>query len=75
MRKPEYTIVDDIAPALSVLHDAHDLLRYQVDKSRGTRKRRIKYVKDIVSNAIGAISRQGLTVDEWRAAVERMSAG
>jgi hypothetical protein len=75
MRKPEYTIVDDLAPALSVLHDAHDLLRDLVGQSHGTRKRRVKYVKNAVFDAIGAIARQGLTVDEYRAAVERARAG
>lgn len=56
------------------LHAVRDLLLAQADKARGPRKRRLKAIEASVLDAIGALSRQGMTIDEWRDAAERPGA-
>lgn len=56
------------------LHTARDLLLAQADKNRGRHKRQLKNIENAVLDAIGAISRQGMTPDERSAAAARMRA-
>jgi hypothetical protein len=65
----------DPLPVDASLHVARDLLLAQADKTRGSRKRRLMNIEAAVLDAIGSLTRQGLTTHEWRAAVARMPAG
>ncbi len=57
---------------LACLHVARDLLLAQIEGARGPRKRKLKNIEAPVLDAIGAIARQGLTVEESRAAFAEM---
>jgi hypothetical protein len=67
MRKPS---IIDLDPVCTVLHAAVGLLR-----ASSAPKRRIRNIESAIFDAIGAISRQGMTPDEWSAAAARMRAG
>ena len=53
------------------LHAARDLLLAQAEKARGPRRRRLKNVESAILDAIGAVARNGLTIDECRDAADR----
>jgi hypothetical protein len=59
-------------PALACLHVARDLLHARAVNARGSTKRKLRNIEAAVFDAIGTISRQGLTVEEFRAAVAAM---
>ncbi len=58
--------------ALACLHVARDLLLARAANERGPRKRKLKNIEATVFDAIGAVSRQGLTVEEFRTAAAQL---
>jgi len=72
MRKS--TIFDELDAVCAALHVARDMLLTQADKARGPRRRRLKNIESAVLDALGALARQGMTIDEWRDAAERTGA-
>jgi hypothetical protein len=58
--------------ALACLQTASQILHNRAANERGSKKRKLKNMETAVDNAIGAISRRGLTVDEYQAAVATM---
>jgi hypothetical protein len=60
--------------ALACLHVARDILLARAAEERGSTKRKLKNIEAAVLDAIGTISRQGLTVEDYGAAVAKMRA-
>lgn len=60
----------------AALHTARESLRERLAAERNPRRhRQIKNIESAVMDAIGAVSRQGLTVDEFQVAATRLRAG
>jgi hypothetical protein len=57
--------------AVACLHVARDMLLARVEGARGPRKRKLKNIEAAVLDAICAVSRQGLTVEGYRATVAK----
>jgi hypothetical protein len=58
--------------ALACLQTASQILHNRAANERGSKKRKLKNMETAVDDAIGSISRRGLTVEEYRAAVAKM---
>jgi hypothetical protein len=61
--------------ASACLHTARQILHDRAANERGPRKRKIKNIEAAVLDAIGAVSRQGLTAEEFQAAAAKMRSG
>jgi hypothetical protein len=73
-RNPKMNRFDPLGTdqALACLQMASQILHNRAANERGSKKRKLKNMETAVDGAIGSISRQGLTVDEYQAAVATM---
>src|SRR6185312_10926086 len=69
----DYAMNDDPIPQVTAaLHTARELLLDADAKTRGECRKRLKAIESAVMDAIGAVARQGLTVDEFRRAAGKL---
>jgi hypothetical protein len=58
-----------INPVLTLTHASRDIVLAQIKGARGLQRRKLKNVEAALLDVIGVVARQGLTVEEYGAAV------
>jgi hypothetical protein len=65
----------DLDHVNACLHVARDMVLDQATTARGAHKRRLKNVEGAILDALGLVSRNGMTPAEWSAWAKRLRRG